>query len=206
MLLTVGQPAILESGKFKPGNRRRKEVKLPLQITTRNVSLSPAAEENIREKASKLDSISERIMSCRVLVEAPHRHQTHGILYNVRIDLTVPGKELVVKREANQDLYVAIRDAFDAARRQLQQHFRKQRGDIKLHEEPPCARIGQLFSTQGYGFIDTLDGRQIYFHRNSLANGDFEALEIGTMVRFSEEAGDNGPQASSVKIMSAVKA
>jgi ribosomal subunit interface protein len=109
-------------------------MKLPLQITTRNVSLSEAAEAGIREKAAKLDTFYDRIMSCRVVVEAPHRHQQQGILYNVRIDITVPGTELIVKREPHEDLYVSIRDAFDAARRQLQTYARKQRGEVKLHE------------------------------------------------------------------------
>ncbi len=94
-------------------------MKLPLQITTRNVSLSEAAEEAIREKASKLETFYDHIMSCRVLVEVPHRHKQHGIAYNVRVDITVPGNEIVVKREPNEDLYVAIRDSFDAARRHV---------------------------------------------------------------------------------------
>jgi ribosomal subunit interface protein len=95
-------------------------MKLPLQITTRNVSLSETALEAIREKAAKLETFSDRIMSCRVLVEAPHRHKHQGVAFNVRIDITVPGHEVVVKREPNEDVYIAIRDSFDAARRQLQ--------------------------------------------------------------------------------------
>lgn len=105
-------------------------MKLPLQITARNMSLSEAAEEAIREKAAKLDTIYDRIMGCRVLVEAPHRHQHNGNQYNVRIDLTVPGSEMVVKREGNEDLYVAIRDAFDAAKRQLREYSHRQK-DVK---------------------------------------------------------------------------
>jgi ribosomal subunit interface protein len=112
-------------------------MKLPLQITARNVSLSEAAEAAIREKAAKLDTFYDRIMSCRVVVEAPHRHQHQGALYNVRIDITVPGSELVVKKEPHEDLYVSIRDAFDAARRQIQDYAHKQRGETKLHETPP---------------------------------------------------------------------
>ena len=96
-------------------------MKLPLQITSRNVSLSEAAEQAIREKAAKLDAVYDRIMGCRVLVETPQRHQHQGNFYNVRIDLTVPGAEFVIKREENEDLYVAIRDAFDAARRKLKE-------------------------------------------------------------------------------------
>ncbi len=105
-------------------------MKLPLQITSRNVSLSENAEQTIREKAAKLDQVYDRIMGCRVLVEAPHRHQQHGNQYNVRLDITVPGSEIVIKREENEDLYVAIRDAFDAARRKIKEHSAKQK-DVK---------------------------------------------------------------------------
>ena len=105
-------------------------MKLPLQITTRNMSLSEAAEQTIREKAEKLNTFCDRITSCRVLVEAPHRHKQQGVLYNVHIDITVPGNEIVVKKEQSEDLYVSIRDAFDAARRQLKDYTERQRGDM----------------------------------------------------------------------------
>jgi len=108
-------------------------MKLPLQITTRNISLSEAAEQAIREKAEKLNTFTDRIISCRVLVEVPHRHKHQGVSYNVLIDITVPGTEIVVKREPNEDLYVAIRDAFDAARRQVQDYVQRQRGEVKVH-------------------------------------------------------------------------
>ncbi len=108
-------------------------MKLPLQITTRNISLSEAAENTIREKAAKLETFHENITACRVLVEVPHRHKHQGMAYNVSIDITVPGNEIVVKREPNEDLYVAIRDSFDAARRQLQEISARRRGDIKNH-------------------------------------------------------------------------
>lgn len=102
-------------------------MKLPLQITSRNVSLSEAAEQAIREKAAKLDHFYDRIMGCRVLVESPHRHQNQGNQYNVRLDITVPGSEIVIKREENEDLYVAIRDAFDAAQRKVKDFSSKQK-------------------------------------------------------------------------------
>lgn len=111
-------------------------MKLPLQITSRNVSLSENAEQSIRDKAAKLDQVCDRIMGCRVLVESPHRHQTHGNQYNVRLDITVPGSEIVIKREENEDLYVAIRDAFDAARRKVKEHNAKIR-DVKGAESIP---------------------------------------------------------------------
>ena len=111
-------------------------MKLPLQITSRNVSLSETAEQTIREKAAKLDLVCDRIMGCRVLVEAPHRHQQQGNQYNVRLDITVPGAEILIKREEHEDLNVAIRDAFDAARRKVKEHTAKLR-DVKGAEGIP---------------------------------------------------------------------
>jgi ribosomal subunit interface protein len=175
-------------------------VELPLQITVRNASISEAVEEDIREKAASLDSFYGHIMGCRVAVEAPHRHQHRGILYNVRIDITVPGSELVIKREPHEDVYVAVRDAFDAARRQLEDFARRQRGDVKTHEPPSHARISKLFTDEGYGFLKTADDREIYFHRNSVLHEGFGRLKIGTEVRYAEEMGEKGPQASTVAI------
>ena len=176
-------------------------MKLPLQITLRDVPQSDAIQDTIRKKAEKLNQFSDRIMSCRVLVEAPHRHQHKGVLYNVRIDLTVPGSELVVKREPHEDLYVAIRDAFDAARRRLQSFSRRRRGDIKHHEVPPHGTVVALDPDRDHGFLRTPDEREIYFHRNSVLNGGFEQLEGGSEVRFAEEDGDEGPQASTVTMV-----
>jgi len=180
-------------------------MKLPLQINFRNMEGSDAMKQNIEERAGKLDQVCEQIMSCRVMVEAQHRHHQSGNLYHVRIDLTVPGTELVVSRGAQDhhshtDVYVAIRDAFDAARRQLENYARKRRKEVKTHIEPLHGRISQLFLKDGYGKIETSDKREIYFHRNSVLNGDFEKLELGAEVSFAEESGDSGPQASTVKV------
>lgn len=109
-------------------------MQLPLQITSRDISLTPAIERAIRNKVEKLENFYDHIMGCRVLVESPHRHHNKGVLFNVRVRLTVPGGELIVKREPHEDLYVAIRDTFVAARRQLQAFARRQRGDVKTHD------------------------------------------------------------------------
>jgi ribosomal subunit interface protein len=122
-------------------------MKLPLQITFRNTDRSEALEAHIRKKAEKLDQICDDIMSCRVMVEASHRHHHKGNLYHTRIDITVPEHEIVVSRDpqdnhAHEDAYVAIRDAFDAARRQLEDYTRKRRGDVKTHEAALRERVG----------------------------------------------------------------
>lgn len=176
-------------------------MKIDLQITAHNFELTELIREQIKERAEKLDSFYSRIMRCRVVVEVPHRHKHKGILYDVRIHMTVPGGELAIKREPNEDIYVAIRDAFDAARRQLEDYSRKQRGNVKQREEIPYARVSAIFSDKGYGFLTTSDGREIYFHKNSVFNSDFKHLKIGTEVHFAEEQGEKGPQASTVKVI-----
>ena len=106
---------------------------VPLQLTARDVSLSAAAEAEIRAKAADLETYYNGIISCRVVVEGPGRHHRRGP-FTLHLDLLVPGAELVVDRQANADLYVAIRDAFDAARRRLEDFARRQRGAVKSHE------------------------------------------------------------------------
>ena len=181
-------------------------MQLPLQITFRHIEASEAVENSIRDYAGNLGQFYDQIMSCRVVVEENHKHHHQGRLYQVHIDLTVPGKELVVSREpgqhhAHEDIHVAIRDAFDAIRRQLEDHARKQRGHVKSHEVPPHGKVSELVPDENYGRIQTADGRDIYFHRNSLLNANFDGLEIGMEVRYAEEAGELGPQASSVNVI-----
>lgn len=175
-------------------------MKLPAQVTLKDISHSEAIEKKIHRKIAKLEKFCSRIMACRVMVESTQRRHHQGKLFTVRIDITVPGTELVVNRIENEDLYVAIRDAFDAAKRQVDAHSRKQRGDVKAHEEPPRGRVAKLFPDDGYGFIETSDGREIYFHRNSVIDATFERLEEGEPVVFLEEQGKKGPQAVRVSI------
>jgi ribosomal subunit interface protein len=164
---------------------------------------SDAVEKAIREKAAKLEQFSE-IMSCRVTVQMINKHQHKGVMYHVSADITVPGGEIVASRDrgidhSHEDIYVAIRDCFDAARRQLQDYQRKSHQKVKTHEVPAHGRISDIFAEEGYGRIETPDGRSIYFHQNSVLGGEFSSLEVGSEVRYSEEQGDEGPQASSVQ-------
>jgi len=137
-----------------------------LQVTFRNMKSSPTVEEWIREEAAKLETFYSQIMGCRVAVEMPHRHHLKGSPYHVRIDLTLPGGELVIKREADvsdlarrgggtaiskrlevevphKKLRMAINDAFKAAARRVQDYARRQRGDVKNHQPRSRARIGR---------------------------------------------------------------
>jgi len=195
---------------------------LPIQVTFRKLESSAMVEQWIREEAVKLDEFYNRIMSCRVVVELPNRRRQWGNLYHVRIDVTVPGGELVVRRQPSlhapiqqlheakvvkhlevttphKELRQAIDDAFKAMGRRLQDYARRQRGDVKTHEPAPRARVSKLLPVEGYGFLETPGGREIYFHRNSVLDEGFDHLKIGTAVKFVEEEGEKGPQASTVK-------
>jgi ribosome-associated translation inhibitor RaiA len=116
-------------------------MNLPVQITFRDMDPSPAVETAVREKVAELERVHERITSCRVMIEAPHHHSRKGRLFHVRIDLTVPGDEIVVGgkpdlNHAHEDFSVALRDAFRAARRGLTELARIRRGEIKAHSAP----------------------------------------------------------------------
>ncbi|MBI5632636.1 MAG: ribosome-associated translation inhibitor RaiA [Nitrospirae bacterium] len=176
-------------------------MKLSLQVTARNFELTDAIKAEITEKVEKLENFCDQIMKCRVVVDSPHRHSHDGKLYNVNIDLKVPGSEIVVKREPNEDLYVAIRDSFNAAKRKIEEFMSQQRREVKFHEESPQGKIASLFLDKGYGFLTKLDGTEVYFHENSVLNKGFEKLKIGMKVRFAEELGAKGPQASSVTVL-----
>jgi ribosomal subunit interface protein len=160
----------------------------------------------VRERAARLDRYYPRIMSCRVIVEASHRRsRTAGTVYHVRVHVTVPGGELVAHGEPplqrfHEDVYIAIRDAFDQVRRELEDYSRRQRGDVKRHEEQPRGLVSKLFPERGYGFIESPDGTEVYFHRNSVQGHAFDRLAFGTEVRFVEVEGEQGPQASMVAI------
>ena len=178
-------------------------MQIPLQISFRDMDPSPAIEVRIREKAAKLERFAERITSCRVIVEARNRHQRKGRLYSVHIDLRAPGEELIAGHghpldHAHEDVYVAIRDAFAAARRRLEDHARRFRGDVKTHADAPHGKIARLFPD--YGFIETSDGFEVYFHKNSVIGDGFESLAVGDAVRLvvAEQESAEGPQASTV--------
>jgi cold shock CspA family protein len=180
-------------------------MKVPLQITFRRGERSDTAETRIRERAAKLDRLYEDVISARVVVDVPQMRHRKGRIYQVQVAVAVPGRELVVNREpllnhAHEDLTVAIDDAFEAMERRLKEHSREIQGEIKRDVRPERGTVNLLFPEQGYGFIVTQDGRDIYFHRNSVLDGAFDRLRPGAEVRFSEEEGEKGPQASTVEM------
>ena len=170
-----------------------------LKITSRDFDLPDWLDAELREKAAKLERYYNDIIDCEVAIHAPVGHHQKGGPYNVRIDLQVKGAELAVSNQTAENLQAAVRDAFAAAQRQLEDYSRKMRRETKRHEDVPIARVARIFREGGYGFIVTPEGREIYFHRNSVLDPGFDRLEPGVEVRFEEEMGENGPQATTVK-------
>ncbi|GAB4169483.1 MAG: ribosome-associated translation inhibitor RaiA [Rhodocyclaceae bacterium] len=173
-------------------------MSVPLQITVREFPHSEALDAAIREKVEKLAEFYPHIMGCRVVVEIPHKHKHQGRFFNVRLDITVPGSELVINRDLHEDPNVALRDAFGAARRRLEDFGRVQRGDVKAHAPAERGRIVRLDAEAGFGFIETAGERELYFSRDNVIQPDFAELTVGTEVQFIEEAGAEGFQAKRV--------
>lgn len=180
------------------------------QVSFDDVDLTDELRGQLRDAAldsiEQLEQVHRRMTGCHVVIGMPHRRHRVGGLYSVRVDIVVPEGEIVVNREqhdnhAHEDAFVAIRDAFDAAKRRLEDHSRRLRGAVKRHEPRGRGVVSKLFPLAGYGFIETPDGREIYFHRHAVGNGRFDTLDLRVPVRFTEEEGDRGPQASVVEIV-----
>lgn len=194
------------------------------RITLRNMEHSEALEGLIRDEIADLERFYERIITARVAVEYPHRHRERGNVVHVRIDLIVPGEELVIKHgpslrgtmqglEAEEwtksfetearykDAYLAVREAFHKARRVLEDYVRRMRDEERPGERAttPQGRVVRIDAVKGFGFLEASDGREIYFHRDSVLDDGFRRLKIGSAVRFVEEEGEKGPQASTVR-------
>ncbi|TVQ35001.1 MAG: HPF/RaiA family ribosome-associated protein [Geminicoccaceae bacterium] len=174
----------------------------PLEIVFRHMAPSPALEARVREKVEGLERFAPRIIGCRVVVEREQRRHRKGDLFRVGVDVTVPGHEIAVTRtgpqnQAHEDVYVALRDAFDATVRRLQDAVRQVRGRVKHHEAPLTGKVVRLFAD--YGFVETAAG-DVYFHQNAVANDGFAKLEVGTEVRLevAEDESPHGWQATTV--------
>lgn len=178
---------------------------VPLTITFRGMDSSEAVGQQIRDRVEALGRVHERIIACRVVLESRHRRHQKGNIFHVAITLTVPGREIAVNRDrgqdhAHEDAYVAIRDAFDAARRRLEDHARVAGGAVKAHEAPTIGRIVTLYPEQGYGFLATETGEEIYLHQHAVPNGGFAKLKPGDRVRYvlAPDPGEKGARASTV--------
>lgn len=179
-------------------------METPVEIDFQGMPAQPQLRDTIAEHVSQLEQRFGHITAGRVVLKAPGGHHRTG-LYEVNIRLALPdGREVNVDRtphedERHSDVTFAINDAFKHARRQLQDHVRKMQGNVKLHEGEPTATVLRIDPSGEFGFLETADGREIYFHRNSVVGGT--KPDVGTRVTFVEASGDKGPQASTVKLM-----
>ncbi len=170
---------------------------VPLELSFHNMSNSPQIEDDVRNHVAKLDRLYDHLIGCRVAVEAT---TTAAPRYDVHIELSVPGTELVVSRanHGHPELRAAIRDAFHAAERQLKAFKARISGTVLPHETVVVGQVTQLNRDQDFGFIQTNTGGQLYFHRNSLIDGGFDDLADGTVVQYVQADGDTGPTAIKV--------
>ncbi|MHC0053048.1 HPF/RaiA family ribosome-associated protein [Actibacterium sp. D379-3] len=176
------------------------------QVTFRGLDASPALTALIREKVEKLEQFHHRITSCRVTIELPHRHGHKGHLYEVAVEMEVPGGTVIVNRKpgnihGHEDVKVAIHDSFDAARRQLEDHVRKTGGQhVKAHPEKLHGPVVRLWPDEGYGFIQVEGRGEVYFQRDSVVGTDWDRLDLETDLEFSLMDGEKGPFAVNVSL------
>ena len=197
---------------------------IPTQITFRGLDVSDVLEADIRDRVAWLERFYPGVVHCHVLVETPHRHRHDGRHFHIRIDLTVPGRAPVVishepslharLKDAEGEAHrkeseiegvhryalVTIREAFDVARRRLEDIAREQRGVVKTHEAAAHGTVVELSKIDGFGFIQT-DEHRVYFNRASVLDDGFDGLDLGAEVAFVEEMGEKGPQASTVRVI-----
>lgn len=180
-------------------------MQVPVEISFRNCEPSEQIRAEIQREAERLDKIYDRITACTIVVTAPDllRHRK-GALFKIGIRIALPRHRDVVVDKTHSDVHqhehisIAIKDAFSAARRQVRDAVREMHGDVKQDIAAERGRISKLVAGENYGFIETADGREIYFHSDSVLNTAFRRLRVGAEVSFAEEEGDMGPQASTV--------
>lgn len=181
-------------------------METPLEIAFHNLPPSDWIEQTIRGHVGKLEKLYPRLVGCRVSVEALHHSHQTGNIYEVHVDLRLPGNALAVsraphrptKKYAHPELRQSLREAFAPAERQPLDFKRQQAGEVKRHEAPFQGQIAQLYPAEDHGFILTNEGSQLYFHRNSLMDAEFAKLKRGDAVHYIEDIGDTGPIARKV--------
>jgi cold shock CspA family protein len=185
-------------------------MQTPVEIDFQGLKGSEQLRACVMKNISILERRFGRITACRVVIKAPsERHRTGGAC-EIAIRLSLPqGREVEIGRSERAertldrlaDPVVAVNDAFKRARRRLRDLARRMHGHVKSHDGPPIATVKRFDEAGGFGFLETPDGREIYFHKNSLLNDRARQVEPGTRVTFFEEMGEKGPQASTVKVL-----
>ena len=182
-------------------------MQTPVEIDFQGMKGNDALRKSIVKQVDALEERFGRITACRVAVKAPGQHHRKGAPYEIAIHLLLPqGREVDIARtpvadERLADVTFAINDAFKRARRRLRDQARRIRGQVKAHDGQPIAAVRSIDAKAGFGFLETADGREIYFHKNSVLNNAFSHLAPGVRVAFCEETGVKGPQASTVKLL-----
>ena len=182
-------------------------METPIQIDFQGMTANAGVRDSIVKHVKQLEERFGRITAGRVVVKGPGGHHRKGGLYEINIRLALPeGRKVIVDHiaqndERYSDLNFSINDTFKRARRQLQDQVRKLDGQVKHHEGAPVGTVVELDPLGEFGFIETDDGREIYFHRNSVLGGEFPLLAVNSRVTYAEEMGEKGPQASTVKLI-----
>lgn len=180
-------------------------MQVPLEIAFQNSEPSESVKAEIEREARRLEKFSSRITSCDVTIIGPTKHHRHGVPFKIDIRIAMPDHKDVIVNKTHDDVkeheYVtaAIRDAFAAAQRQIEDAVREMRGGVKQHLAEDHGHVSKFLADQDCGFIETPDGREIYFHRNSVLDDAFDRLRVGAEVRFVVEIGEKGPQATTVR-------
>ncbi|HLF95410.1 MAG TPA: HPF/RaiA family ribosome-associated protein [Planctomycetota bacterium] len=175
-------------------------MQMPVEIRARGLTLTEDESARIRERAAKLERFYDRIVRVRVTVEGPGRHHRTGD-HRVRMDVTVPGAEIVINRQSGKTVEEALREAFEAAGRRIEDHVRVSRGLVKQHLGIPLARVVKVFPERGTGVLEDASGRRIVFREPSVQNAPFGHLAPGMEVHFTEEEGEEGPEATTVVVV-----
>ena len=182
-------------------------MQTPPEIQFQGMTGTPQIQGVIETHLAQLEQRWGRVTACRVVLKGPGQHHRTGGLYEVHIRLALPdGREVNVDRtppadERHADLTFAIDDAFKHARRQLQDQVRRIQGQVKHREGPPTGTVVRLDPSGEFGFIETGDGQEVYFHRNSVLGQGFPRLRVGSRVTYAEEPGEKGTQATTVKLL-----
>jgi cold shock CspA family protein/ribosome-associated translation inhibitor RaiA len=184
-------------------------MQTPVEIDFQGLQANERLRSCVTKNISTLEQRFGRITACRVVIRGPSEHHRKGGAFDITIRLSLPqGREVDIGRSEKaqadnrlQDPVVAVNDAFKRARRRLQDNARRMQGHVKSHEGPPIATVARFDDAAGFGFLETPDGREIYFHKNSVLDGGAREVAPGTRVTFFEEMGEKGPQASTVRVL-----
>jgi cold shock CspA family protein/ribosome-associated translation inhibitor RaiA len=182
-------------------------MQTPVELELVDMAAGADVRERIAGHVKKLEERYGRITACRVVVKGPGNHHQTGGSYDITIHLALPdGREVNIGRtpradERHSELAFAINDAFKRARRQLQDKTRRMAGMVKSHEGQAVGTVVRLDPAGEFGFLESSNGEEVYFHRNSVVDGELSELAVGSRVIFAEEIGEKGAQASTVKLL-----